>query len=358
MLHAADLIHRFLLPFLITGGCLLGAVFVYLVAQRTVRERAEKRRHALIVVYRPLVDAIIQFGLTPPALDRLLRMPASHRAIVSSLLLAPLHTARGDMVAHVREAVAAIGCVDQWLADLRHRHWWLRAEGLRALGFIEQASALPHIMAALGDDHEEVRAAAVDACGRIGDPRSIPALLSHLADSANSQRPRVIEALRGLGPQVTPALVEFARTRPDGARLAGEVLGLIGTSAAIEPLLRWCGDPRGEVRAAALGALGSIGLDDRSYYFALRGLGDADPRARGMAARALGRGLRQEAVPYLVERLNDEWLPAAQAAEALRRIGREGLAALEARALDEGQAGDLARQMLWSGPPAPDGSLR
>jgi hypothetical protein len=105
------------------------------------------------------------------------------------------------------------------------------------------------------------------------------------------------------------------------------------------------------VRVAALGALGSIGLDDRSYYFALRALGDGDPQARAMAARALGRGRRADAVDYLAARLDDEWLPAAQAAEALRRLGGAGVVALQARAADEGQAGDLARQMLWS-PPA------
>lgn len=82
----------------------------------------------------------------------------------------------------------------------------------------------------------------------------------------------------------------------------------------VDPLLQWCTDSRSDVRAAALGALGSIGLDNRSYDVALRALGDADPQARAMAARA-------------------------------------GLAALQARAREEGQAGDLARQMLWSRPP-------
>ena len=67
-----------------------------------------------------------------------------------------------------------------------------------------------------------------------------------------------------------------------------------------------------------------------------------------MAARALGRGRRHDAVVSLAERLDDEWLPAAQAAGALQRLGGAGLAALHARARDEGQAGDLARQMLWS----------
>ena len=348
MLQTAELLRRILVPFLLVGGSLLGVLLVSLVIQRAVRELAWRRRQILVARYRPLVDAITQFGLTPHARERLRRVPAFHRRIIAGLLLAPLRAARGDLVSHVRDAAMALGLVEHWLADLQDRRWWLRADGVGALGLIEERSALPAIMRALDDGHEEVRAAAVDAAGAIGDPRAIPALLGHLADGSRYQHARVVDALRRLGPRVTPALVELARARPDHARLAADVLGLIGTAAAIDPLLEWCGDSRSDVRAAALGALGSIGLDDRSYYFALRALGDADPQARAMAARALGRGRREDAVGYLAERLDDEWLPAAQAAGALRRLGGAGLAALEARARDEGQAGDLARQMLWS----------
>jgi len=340
-------------PFLFIGGSLLGVLLAYLVIQRVIRDLAARRRRTLVTRYRPVIDAITQVGPTPQALDRLRRAPASHRSIVAGLLLAPLRSARGDLVSHVRQAAVAIGLVEHWLADLQNRRWWRRADSVRALGFVEERSALPAIMRILDDEHEEVRAAAVEAAGRLGDPRAIPALLEHLADSGRYQRARVVDALRSLGPPVTPALVELARARPDRARLVVDVLGLIGTAAAIDPLLQWCGDSRGDVRAAALGALGSIGLDDRSYYYALRALGDSDPQARAMAARALGRGRREDAVGYLAGRLDDEWLPAAQAAGALRRLGGAGLAALQARARDEGQAGDLARQMLWERPPVP-----
>jgi hypothetical protein len=351
MLQIAELLHRVLVPFLLVSGSLLGLLLAFLIIQRFVRELRWKRRQSLIVRYRPVIDAIAQFGPTPHSLAELQRAPANHRRIVAGLLLAPLHAARGDLVSHVRDTAQTIGLVEDWHRDLENRRWWLRADGVRALGFIEDPSALPAIMRALNDEHGEVRAAAVEAAGRLGDERAIPALLGHLADGSRYQRVRVIDALRGLGPPVTPALVELARAQPDRARLVVDVLGLIGTVAAIDPLLEWCDDPRGDVRAAALGALGCIGLDDRSYYFALRGLRDADPQARAMAARALGRGQREEAVEYLAERLDDEWLPAAQAAGALRQLGRSGMAALQARARDEGQAGDLARQMLWSGQP-------
>jgi HEAT repeat protein len=348
MLYAADLLHRLLVPFLLAGGSLLGLLLAYLLLQRAIRNIAWRRRQALVARYRPLVDAITQSGLTPETLEHLRQAPAYHRPIVSAMLLAPLRAARGAVVGHVRDAALVMGLVEDWIANMQDGRWWVRADAVRALGFVEEPSAQPAIMRALGDGHEEVRAAAVEALGRLGDARAIPALLHHLADASRYQRARVVDALRNLGAPVTPALVELARVDPEQTCLAAEVLGLIGTSAAIDPLLQWCDDPRGEVRTAVLHALGSIGLDDRGYYFALRALGDADPHARAMAARALGRGRRDHAVTYLAARLDDEWLPAAEAAGALRRLGAPGLAALQARAAHEGQAGDLARQMLWS----------
>jgi hypothetical protein len=350
MIEAADVFRRLLVPFLVVGGSLLAILLAYLVLQRVVRELAARRRQTLVSQYRPLINTITQSGLTPQALEQLRAAPAFHRRIVADLLLAPLHSSRGDLVAHVRSAAAAIGLVEQWLTDLQSRRWWRRAEGVRALGLVEGVAALPAIMRALDDEHEEVRAAAVEAAGRLGDPAAITTLVGHLSDGARYPRVRVVDALRSLGPPVTPALVELARAQPDQTRMVADVLGLIGTVAAVDALLQWCGDSRSEVRVAALGALGSIGLDDRSYYFALRALGDSDPQARSMAARALGRALREDAVGYLAARLDDEWLPAAQAAGALRRLGGAGLAALHARAHDEGQAGNLARQMLWSRP--------
>ena len=341
-------LRRVLVPFLVIGGSLVAGLLLYLITQHLVRSIAWRRRQILVARYRAVIDAVIQSGLTASARERLQRAPAAHRPVLSAMLLAPLHAARGELVSHARDAAVALGLVAEWFENSRSQRWWLRADAVRALGFVEEPSALPVIMSALGDEHKEVRAAAVEAAGRLGDPRAIPALLDSLSDSTHYQRARVIDALRTLGPTVTPALIELGRTRPESTRLAADVLGLIGTASAVDALLEWCGAASGDVRAAALGALGTIGLDDRSYYFALRALGDTDPNARAMAARALGRGQRDAAVNYLARRLDDEWLPAVHAAQALRRLGAVGLAALEARAHDAGQAGDLARQLLAS----------
>ena len=155
------------MPFLVIGGSLLGLLLIYLVMQRAVRELKWRRRQRLMARYQPLVDVITQFGVTPPALERLRQAAACHRPIVAELLLKPLHAARGALVTHVRDAVAAIGLVDHWTANLQNRRWWVRADSVRALGFVEERSAVPAILCALNDQHEEVRAAAVPIKPRI-----------------------------------------------------------------------------------------------------------------------------------------------------------------------------------------------
>ena len=176
-------------------------------------------------------------------------------------------------------------------------------------------------MRALDEPHEEVRAAAVDALGRIGDPACGPILLARLRDESRHQRARVVEAIRSLGPSMMPILLEHARTHADDTAMTIDILGVVGGTAAIDSLLEWSGSPQPAVRAAALRAIGSIGLDDRSYFYALRGLDDEDADVRGMAARGLGRSGRQSAVPYLAAHLDDAWLVAAHCASGLRRLG-------------------------------------
>ena len=203
------------------------------------------------------------------------------------------------------------------------------------------------LLNALEDPHEEVRAAAVDAIGRLGDPRCGPALLARLRDESRHQRARLIEALRALGSAVVPTLLAHARHHATDTTMVLDILAVVGGTEAIESLLEWTANSDAAVRAAALRVIGSIGLDDRSFFYALRGLDDTDVNVRAMAARALGRSGRQAAVPYLSPRLDDEWLVAAHCATGLRRLGHYGTAALQERAGRTGQGAELARQILW-----------
>ena len=261
----------------------------------------------------------------------------------------------GSPVEAARAAAVALGLIDRWMKDLGGHPWWRQAEAARALGLVRAEGALRPLLACLEDPHEEVRAAAVEALGHLGDPGCVPALLRALPDASRHQRARVVEAIRELGPGVAHALVAHARVHPDDLATVAELIGFTGAASAADDLLAWSSHPDDKVRASALQALGSLGLDDRAYYYTLRALGDTSEAVRAMAARALGRSRRGDAAPYLAQHLGDEWLVAAHAATALRMLGPSGERELAARQDTPGLAGVLARQMLWERRSRPDG---
>jgi HEAT repeat protein len=347
MLRVADFFIALLVPFLIFSAVTLIAMLVFLVAQRGIDELQFRRRMRLTAHYRDTVDALLAPEGCHDAMVRLARAPRRHREVISTMLLKPLTISTGSVVERLREAARVIGLIDQWADELSDRRWWMRAEAARALGLVREAQALSLLIAALDDDHEEVRAAAVEALGLIGDPRSIQVLLSRLPDHSRNQRARIIEALRAFGDTATHALVEHAQQREEDAAVIADVLGLIGGPEASDRLKSWMTRRRADVRIAAMRALGTIGLDESGVIVALQALDDPNAQVRAMAARALGRARRQENAADLARHLDDEWMVAANCADALRRMGAAGIERLQARADDVGYVGDLARQMLW-----------
>jgi HEAT repeat protein len=328
-------------------GAALALALIGLIIWRAVDEIRYLRRQRIIARYRPLIDALLTPKGEAGAVERLVAAPRRHRDLLSDLLLGALRLTTGDVVPRLGDAAAALGLVDRWRGQLDDRRWWVRAAAVRALGLVRDMSSSDRLEAALDEVHEEVRAAAVDALGRIGDPMCAPALLARLRDESKHQRARVVEALRALGPSIVPVLIAHATEESCNTATTVDILGVVGGTAAVDSLLAWSGNDDILIRTAALRALGSIGLDDRSFFFALRALDDSDAEVRGMAARGLGRSGMQAAVPYLASHLDDEWVVAAHCATGLRRLGRAGASALEERAKTTGQGGELARQMLW-----------
>ena len=344
---AADALRRVLVPFLAAGSAIVALLLVTLVVQRGARSVSQEKRRRLQKRYRPLVDSVLGKVTHGAAISALRRAPARHAPIIGDLLLAPLRSMSGRPVEGARELARSVGLADRWRTELTHRHWWLRAGAARALGLIADPSAYEGLVAALDDAHDEVRAAAVEGLGRLGDARAVSELVARLPSQSRHQRVRIIEALREIGRAAGPQILEYARQHVESLPLVGNVLALTSGPVAVADVTNWCGHDRADVRAAALGALGTIGLDDRTYYHALKALGDPDPTVRAMAARAVGRSGRGDAARYLARHLDDDWAVAGQSARALRDLGPDGLRRLEISAASGGPAAGLARQMLW-----------
>ena len=358
MFLLSDLFRDYLIVFLQASFIALGVLFAYVLIRHGVASWREQRNDRLRTLYQPDVDAVLAAPRPADleaAIARLRPAPARHLPHIGALLIKPLRVASGSPVDAARAAAVALGLIERWTKELGAHAWWRQAEAARALGLVRAEGALRPLLACLDDPHEEVRAAAVEALGHLGDPGCVPALLRALPDASRHQRARVVESIRELGPGVAHALVAHARAHPDDLAIVAELIGFTGAASAADDLLAWSSHADAKVRAASLQALGSLGLDDRAYYYVLRALGDVSESVRAMAARALGRSRRADAAPYLAQHLGDEWLVAAHAATALRMLGPSGERELSARQETPGLAGVLARQMLWERRARPEG---
>ena len=345
ILRIAEAVRGVLIPFLIGAALIWTLLIVLLVIQRGLVSLAGRRRATLERRFLPLVAAAIQGD--DGAAGRLRRGARGHRRLVGRLLLQAVGALTGAPVDRARAVARALRLVDIWRTDLEDHRWWRRADAALAFGVVAEPAGFDRLIAALDDPHEEVRAAAVDALGRLNDVRAAVPLIDRLADQSRHQRVRLVDALRSLGPAAGPPLLAFARAHADALPQVADLIVMTCGPAAVADLTGWLAHERGDIRAAALSALGSTGVDDGTFYHALKALGDEDAGVRAMAARALGRSKRDDAVAYLAERLGDEWEVAAQSARALANLAASGRLALAACAESQRPGAALARQMLW-----------
>lgn len=340
-----DSVRVVVVPFLASLGAALFLLVCHVLLLHGVRELAFRRRRRLLEIYRPAVAAALDDDHPEQGVAMLRAAPHRHLTVLATLLLEPLRTVKGTVIERARAAAAALRLLSKWEAELNHRRWWIRAEAAHALGLIRHRGAVGRLVGALDDRSEEVRAAAVEALGRIADPAAIPELVARLAEQSRHQRVRLVEALQQFGSSAVDPLLDYAEAHPGDAAVVAELLGSIQAPSALPKLLDWCRDASAETRAATVHAIGSIGIDQRAYYYVLRALTDEAADVRAAAAWALGRSGRPDAASYLSQRLNDEWRVAAQSARALAVLGPSGRQALERAASAE--EGELARQVLW-----------
>jgi HEAT repeat protein len=217
------------------------------------------------------------------------------------------------------------------LRDLRSRSRVRRARAAQVLGDLELQQAVPELCRLLTDRYAEVRIVAVRALGRIGDPAAAWRLIASLDQAEPVPSLLATHTLVQLGPDAEVTLIA-ALDHPQ-ARVRAvclDALGLLGAAGSVHRVARLLHEERVlDVRVAAAVNLGRLGT--RSALEPLiDAAGPARPAAlRAAAARALGDLGAPAAVPALVTLLgDDEFRVAHEAAHALRRLGRAGLAAL------------------------------
>jgi HEAT repeat protein len=314
---------------------LLGAVVVLIgsgiVGVRVFRQVRERRRAALAAGPRQALLAFVADNGEQGS-HGLVAIPDDVWKAVEPGALRLLGKLRGEAHRALVSVFLRRGVARTALRDLRSRSRVRRARAAQVLGDLGLPEAVPEICLLLTDRHAEVRVVAVRALGRIGDPAAAWRLIAGLDQRDPVPSLLVTDALVQLGPEAEVTLsaaLDHPQARVRVVCL--DALGLLGAAASLPRIARVLRtDDTLEVRVAAAANLGRLGA--RSAVEPLTEAVSADRPApvRAAAARALGELGAPAAVPALVALLDDrEYRVAHEAGQALRRLGRTGLQALQ-----------------------------
>ena len=140
--------------------------------------------------------------------------------------------------------------------------WAARRNAVWGLGALDDARAVPTLIAALKDNEPPVREQAAWALGAIGDRQAVAALVSALTDTEPKVRRQAAWALGAVGErQAVDGLVKALREDTDAETRAQSAwaLGAIGDSRASDSLAAALKDAEVKVRRQAAWALGAVG---------------------------------------------------------------------------------------------------
>jgi HEAT repeat protein len=306
-----------------------------LVAVRTVRTVRRRKLAALAAgPRRALLNFVADNGHDGG--HDLVAIPDHAWRAVEPAALSLLGKLRGEAHLALVSVFLRRGAARTALGALHSRSPVRRARAAQLLGDLELRQAVPELCRLLTDRHEEVRVVAVRALGRIGDPAAAWRLIASLDRPDPVPSLLATQALAQLGPDAEltlSAALDHPQARVRAVCL--NALGQLGAAGAVQRVARVLReDTVLDVRIAAAATLGKLGT--RSAL---------DP-----LTRALGELGSPAAVPALAALLDDDaYRVAHEAAQALRRLGPKGLAALrevverEERMAGESGAGAHAR---------------
>jgi HEAT repeat protein len=309
----------------------VAAVTAFVLLREQANKRLSKRDRARIAE----AQAEIEGSDAPPdALAASLRGRFSAR-VLERAIVDRVAVTEGAARDRLSALASALGLSARYVAQVRAASSWSeRANAATVLGQLGVAEAVPALLAALRDPHEDVtvKEAAAEALGRVRDPAAIPVLIDELRVVDEFSSPRVAGALASFGaPAVEPLRHAILESDAPATRAwASRVLGMIGDASATAALVDRLQDPHEQVRASAAEALGRLGGPRALHPLVDRALRDPTPHVRAQAAASLGKLGEAGALDALTAALDDpNYDTRIRALEAVETIRPADLLPLE-----------------------------
>ena len=308
-------------------GSAVGALLLYLAARRVAEALLLRRLDQRVKHVQSILTQHEQQRFQQ--LDRLLFQLGEVHDVgaVESALNSTLDSSAQELKPQIRKLYQSLGLTDRYLKQLADAPRWTdRAAAARALGQLGAVDAIPKLVAAMRDPHEDARSvklAAAQALGQMQAAEAIPLLLAELRLVDEWASPRLAEVLVSFGPAALGPLLEALadETQTNSRVWAAQILGRIGDPSVVQPLISRLRDRTETVRMSACEALGRL-KDQRAVNDLMQvALRDPVPPVRAEAARALGMVGDASVVPSLVTLLSDpDYWARLRAIEAIEQI--------------------------------------
>jgi HEAT repeat protein len=339
------------LGLLLTLLAIAGILVVALPLCGLWRHRRSARAQELERTVECMVQSWIERDPSPLELDWLSRLTAGDRRVVLLLCIRVLPNLANEAAERTREALRRAGLVEREVARLRAPSPSDRAEACTILGRLGLADVVPLLVERLWDRDTSVRRRAIAALADLQAVEQLDAVAEAIEAAGEWGNLLVVMALVRMGPASVSrigALLEGSRS-PAMTKALLQVTGRLRLAAdpAVVRALATHSDP--EVRIEAVRTLGSIAPAEASVTTCLAAMEDPEWPARALAAWSLGRLRDERAIPRLQRAMGDPayWVR-HHTAEAIAAMGEAGEAALR-RGLSDANpfVRDMAAQALF-----------
>ncbi len=328
----------------------LAVAILVMAAGLTLAKIAAQFRARRRFEYEPRINQTLALEVVMGGqIEELKQLARECAPVMSDCIRAQLSSVTGSAHRHISEVARELGLLDRWNRQLQSRRPMRRLEAVRLLAALEPSMAHSMLLAALGDEDEQVRIEAARGLVRGGDAEAIDAVMKFAATGPPLIRALVAQDLRAAMTTLCESHLPELLRGSGFAAIAG-TLDIIEawqktlSIAGFEELLEHP-EPAVQVRALRLAPYinGGTGFE----HAVMEALGDANEEVRAAAAYAVGRIGLNDAIPRLQAsvRATDERLALA-AAQALSKLGDNGMAALEAEVLAGGRSASFALEAL------------
>ncbi|MBC53733.1 MAG: hypothetical protein CMQ34_15355 [Gammaproteobacteria bacterium] len=334
------------LIWLATGVLAVSAmlIFLVLVIRRALDERAAKHNEAVRrliqqILFRYMADDSVA---DQSDLDNLLSFRRRDKPVLRKLAIDLFHLVRGKERERLTQLLKRIGFRRECIKDLRNgsaRQRQLAAAALQMFADVKSRTAL---LKALDDRDPETRVAAADSLLVIDALPDLDVLMEKLDHSVTARSRDVRTLFRDIARRSPAYLIALAEQKHLGLTeklLIADAMVDARDYHVLPVLLGYARHDDAELRAAALRALSAL-QHPAAADVVSRGLRDMSWQVRAVAAKAAGRIGLQECLSPLNFLIDDRnWWVRFRAAEALCKLGDEGIAVLQVRATYTGCGG-------------------